>query len=174
MPREGAAAETRLGQLRERYGTFPVVEEHTVVPQEALVECMSNASDGSLGGARTLLERDGAALLVRYEDAPDVWDLPGGSLDRNEHHEQTARRHVADQLGIECELTGVFHARRQRFGLVDGGDGAEGLWIHFEGRPLETTLDSRSDIVEARWFDSPPAAVADDVRERLAAAVAAD
>ncbi|GGL31838.1 NUDIX hydrolase [Halarchaeum grantii] len=175
MSREGSATvETTLDQLRESYGRFPVVEEETVVPEEALVECMASASEGRLGGTRTLLERDGRALLVRYRDNPDVWDLPGGGLSRHETHEQTAKRHVADQLGIECELTGAFHARRQSFSLVEAGDGTEGLWVHFEGEPFGTDLDPAPEIAEARWFETAPDAVAAPIRERIGVRAAAD
>ncbi|GGM71627.1 8-oxo-dGTP pyrophosphatase MutT (NUDIX family) [Halarchaeum rubridurum] len=171
MSRQGSAAvgET-IEQLRGAYGGFPVVEERTTVPHEALVQCMTSASEGRLGGARALLERGGRTLLVRYRENPDVWDLPGGSLDRHENHEQTAKRHVAEQVGVECVLTGAFRARRQTFTLVDGGEGASGLWIHFEAEPLgtEADLDPSDEIVEARWFDDPPEALAAPIRERLA------
>ncbi|GAD52429.1 nudix hydrolase family protein [Halarchaeum acidiphilum MH1-52-1] len=172
MSRQGSAAVGEIiEQLRRTYGEFPVVEERTTVPREALVECMTSASKGRLGGTRTLLESDGRTLLVRYRENPDVWDLPGGSLDRHETHEQTAKRHVAEQLGLECALTGAFHARRQTFSLVDGGDGASGLWIHFEGEPLDEdpSLDPHAEIAETRWFDTPPEAVAEPIRDRLAA-----
>ncbi|MBP2252262.1 ADP-ribose pyrophosphatase YjhB (NUDIX family) [Halarchaeum solikamskense] len=171
MSRQGSAAvgET-IEQLRGAYGGFPVVEDRTTVPRRALVECMASASEGRLGGARALLERDGRTLLVRYRENPDVWDLPGGSLARHENHEQTAKRHVAEQVDVECALTGAFHARRQTFALVDGGEGTSGLWVHFEGEPLgtEIELDPSDEIVEARWFDTAPDAVAAPLRERLA------
>ncbi|WP_435097990.1 NUDIX hydrolase [Halarchaeum sp. P4] len=176
MSREGSAAvEDALEQLRETYGRFPVVEEETVVPREALVECMTSASEGRLGGTRTLLRHGGRALLVRYRDNPDVWDLPGGSLSRHETHEQTAKRHVADQLGIECELTGAFRARRQSFSLVEDGDGTAGLWVYFEAEPFgpDVELDPDPEILEARWFETPPEAVTEPVRERVRTQAAA-
>ncbi|WP_211312616.1 NUDIX hydrolase [Halarchaeum salinum] len=171
MSRQGnAAVGDTIEQLRGAYGEFPVVEERTTVPREALVDCLTSASEGRLGGARTLLETDGRTLLVRYRGNPDVWDLPGGGLERHENHEQTAKRHVAEQLGVECALTGAFHARRQTFSIVDDGEGASGLWIHFEAEPLgsDVELDPGDEIVETRWFDAPPDAVAAPIRERLA------
>lgn len=174
MSSEGSAIEGDIERLREAYGPFPVAEERTTVPREALVECMSVAGEDRLGGVRTLLKDDGRALLVRYRENPEVWDLPGGSLDRHETHERAAERQVANQLGAECDLEEVFRARRQTFSLVEGGEGADGLWVYFEADAYGDDFTLAPEVLEARWFDEPPASTASPVRERFDAVTPAD
>jgi len=168
MSREGSATvETVIGELEKTYGGFPIGEERTTVPRNQFVECVEMAGQNRLGGARALLTSKDRVLLARYRENPDVWEMPGGSLDSHETHEQAARRHVADQLGVECEVTAVFSARRHTFSLVDDGDGADGLWVCFEAEPVTDELEPAADLVEVEWFEEPPAAVETAVRDRL-------
>ncbi len=51
-----------------------------------------------------LLVREGRALLVHRHPQrgsyPDVWDLPGGHIEAGESPEATARRELAEELGV--------------------------------------------------------------------------
>jgi len=168
MSREGSATVDRtIGALRESYGQFPVGEERTVVARPDYLDCVRIAGEDRLGGARALIRRDGRVLLARRADSPTTWGLPGGSLGRFETHEQAAKRHVADQVDVEFEVTAVLHARRYTFSLVDGGGGPDGLWVCFEGRSATADVEAGGDVLEVRWFDDPPSDVSPAVHDRL-------
>ena len=51
-----------------------------------------------------VLVRDGRAVLVNRHPGrhsyPDVWDLPGGHIEPGESPSATARREVAEELGV--------------------------------------------------------------------------
>lgn len=73
---------------------------------------MSTASVSTLRiGARVLLlDHDDRALLIHARDPDDPthhwWELPGGGSDPGETLEQTARREVAEETGIELDKLG--------------------------------------------------------------------
>jgi ADP-ribose pyrophosphatase YjhB (NUDIX family) len=56
-----------------------------------------------------LIVRDERALLVRRAGDPyrGCWELPGGFSERGEHPADTARREIAEELGVQVRLTGV-------------------------------------------------------------------
>lgn len=51
-----------------------------------------------------VLVREGRALLVHRHPGrrlfPDVWDLPGGHIEAGEEPDATARRELAEELGV--------------------------------------------------------------------------
>jgi len=60
-------------------------------------------------GANTIVERDGAVLLVRLNYGPrdGHWALPGGLVENDETTEQAARRETAEETGFEVALDGL-------------------------------------------------------------------
>lgn len=131
------------------------------MPRAVYTDCLQAAEAGSLGGARVVLRRDDEVLLVRYADHPEAWDFPGGSTERGESHEDTAKFRTHDDVGATCSLTGVARVIEQSFALVEDGDGVSGLWVFFEGKTADRDLTLSEGILEARWFDAadPPDAV---------------
>nr|WP_272931374.1 NUDIX domain-containing protein [Halobacterium noricense] len=123
-----------------------------------------------MGGARVVLRHGDEVLLVRYRDHAEAWDFPGGSTERGEFHEDTAKFRVHDDVGATCTLTGVERVIEQSFALVEGGDGVTGLWVFFAAEPDDRNLSLSEDIVEARWFDAadPPDAIGPHVSAILA------
>lgn len=166
--------EDQLRRLHDEYGEFPVTEETVEVPRSAYMDCLRAAERDELGGARILLEDEGQVLLIRYEDDPEAWDIPGGSRERRESHAAAARRHVAEQVGLECELNDVFRALVYRFTLIEGEEGVAGLWLLFEGTPHQGDLDLGEGILEARWFENVPEAVDPHVKSRAETAAESD
>ena len=60
-------------------------------------------------GANTVVERDGAVLLVRLSYGPreGYWALPGGLVEADETLEQAARRETSEETGFEVALDGL-------------------------------------------------------------------
>lgn len=79
-----------------------------------------------------MLEQDGKILLQLRKNtgfADDMWGLPGGHVEANEHVLQTVAREAKEELGIEVReedmaLIGLHHTRRD--------DGLDGLSLRFK------------------------------------------
>lgn len=50
---------------------------------------------------KVLIKNDEDRLLVVQDTTNDTWEIPGGGLDHGETIEQTARREVQEELGVE-------------------------------------------------------------------------
>ncbi|MFB6242622.1 MAG: NUDIX hydrolase [Halobaculum sp.] len=166
------AADERLAQLRDRFGSFPLVERTTLDSPTRFDAGVEQFEEGFRGaaGARVTDER-GRLLLLRERNAPDTWVHPGGGHEPGESLAETARREVYEEAGVECELTGVWVAVRKRFvdraepqrrGYLlevvfeaDAVGGEAGLyperWDSFDDD------DPDEEILEVGWFDAPPA-----------------
>lgn len=142
-----------LDRLERNYDSFEVVTEERVVPRTVYTDCLQAAEAGSLGGARVLVERDGKLLLVRYEENPEVWDLPGGPTERGETLDQTARHRAFEDAGVTCRLGDVLRVVKQSFALVEGGDGVSGIWVFFAGVTDTQEVEVGEGVSEAKWFD---------------------
>jgi 8-oxo-dGTP pyrophosphatase MutT (NUDIX family) len=55
------------------------------------------------GGVVFRGDEERRVLLVRAKPAPHDWVLPKGHIERGETPEQTARREVAEEAGVEAE-----------------------------------------------------------------------
>ena len=60
-------------------------------------------------GANTIVERDGAVLLVRLNYGPrdGMWALPGGLVENDETTTEAAIRETAEETGFAVELDGL-------------------------------------------------------------------
>lgn len=106
-------------------------------------------------GVKLVLRDDGRVLFVRhtYGDRT-AWELPGGSLRREERPELGVRREMHEELGLD-ELEAL-----RELGQVEvSGCGKRTLLFCFEAerRGAALTLD-RGELAEARWAppDAPP------------------
>jgi len=160
----------RLAALHERFGDFPVREADRENAPEYFDEGVDRALSGWRGDAGAFVtDADGRVLLVRHADAPERWGTPGGGHEAGEDFAATARREVREETGVDPELTGVHEAVRTE---VRHEDDAERtftmLTVHFEGvvGAAEPALDVADDeILEARWFETPPDALHEHCRE---------
>ena len=94
--------------------------------------------------------RNGEVLLIERADHPGYWQSVTGSLDRaDEPLEQTARREVAEEVGLEVgELT---YVGSEHWGL----NGPNMLLSVFTAEVLDPQAEPRVDgreIAEARFF----------------------
>lgn len=65
-----------------------------------------------IGAAAVILDSEGRVLLVKHSYGLNNWDLPGGKAEENESAEETARREVLEEVGVEVgigELTGIYY-----------------------------------------------------------------
>ena len=65
----------------------------------------------ALGAACAIFDGDGRVLLVRHTYGRLNWELPGGLLEAGESPDETARRELLEETGLQAELerlTGVY------------------------------------------------------------------
>jgi len=107
--------------------------------------------------AGALVVRDGRVLLIRRAIEPwkDAWDIPGGFCDGPEHPEQTVRRELLEETGLEVRVTRLIGMWMDRYGEPPPGAPPEiTLNIYFEAEPTddrEPTLDPAEALGHA-WF----------------------
>ena len=185
--RTEADVERQIERLRERYGDFEVREETVENDPEFFEHGRELAEEGWRGDAGAWVTDDeGRALLIRHADAPEKWGVPGGGHEPGETHAETAVREVREETGVECELTGVWRARRKEIVLKTDPD--QRFWmltVWFEastGNVGATAENAESgdvsdcdisvgdeEILDARWFAEPPEAVHDFLKPKVRA-----
>lgn len=82
-----------------------------------------NVPEAGCGAA--ILDDQGRLLLIQRLRQPEAgaWGLPGGKIDFGERSVDTARREIAEELGIEIEILGLACIAE----TIDGGDGRH--WV---------------------------------------------
>ena len=158
--------DVKLDALRSEYGPFEVRERTFEVSRELLADTISIEERDALGGARALVTNGDRVLLVKT-DPETPWDAPSGDRAPGEAYASTARSAVHETAGLECEITDVHFVLQYEFTLVEGASGATGLWVLFGAETTDAVLDVSDDIVDAKWFVTPPADVAEDIRDTL-------
>lgn len=109
--RSRARVEDVLADLAVDHGEFETVERETSLPLSAYRSAVERFEDGRVGGASAwLTDPAGAVLLVRRSGG-DAWTEPGDTQRPGETLAETARRAVADRMGLTADLTGVERAR---------------------------------------------------------------
>jgi 8-oxo-dGTP diphosphatase len=98
--------------------------------------------------AEVLITRNDEALLVRRANDPyrGCWELPGGFSDRGEHPADTARREIAEELGVEVRLTGVLGVYFDPY-LDDVA-----YVLTFLGEISDEPRPDPDEVTEAAWF----------------------
>lgn len=160
----------RLERLRDRYGSFGVHEETVENDPEYFERGKEMAKEGWIGDAGAWITDDaGRALLIRHEGSPNEWGIPGGGHEPGETMEETARREVHEETGVECTIEDVNYARRKT--IVLAPDPAERYYVLTV--IFDMTYDSGSisiddeEVLEAKWFAEPPESVLDFVAEHV-------
>ncbi|WP_266075315.1 NUDIX hydrolase [Haladaptatus caseinilyticus] len=163
----------RAERLRNRYGDVSVCETTVENDPEFFAHGRELAEDGWLGDAGAFVtDGDGRALFIRHPNAPETWGVPGGGHEPGESHTETALREVREETGIECEITGVWCARRKTIVLeTDREQRLHALTVHFDARAMETAGTSTDDeeVLEAKWFTNPPEPVFDFLEPKVEA-----
>ncbi|WP_040752796.1 NUDIX domain-containing protein [Phycicoccus elongatus] len=92
------------------------------------------------------LVRDGAVLLARRSPLkrhhPDIWDLPGGTVETGESELHALARELREELGVDIEPGSATHLYRVATGA--GGQRTElSAWLvrEWSGTPSNLTVD---------------------------------
>ncbi|QYR22443.1 NUDIX domain-containing protein [Paenibacillus sp. sptzw28] len=65
-----------------------------------------------IGAAAVILDSEGRVLLVKHSYGKNNWDLPGGKAEKDESAQETAKREVLEETGLEVtvgQLTGIYY-----------------------------------------------------------------
>lgn len=158
--------DAELSRLTDLHGEVPTTAATFAVPPLEFERLAKADARGALGGARVVLRRGGAVLLVRTVDAPREWTAPGGERDPGEAHERTAVRAAERETGLDLSLGPLLAASRYTFENEDADESVTGLWTWF-GAADEGGQPAPADtVLSAGWFTEFP----DDVDPTVAEA----
>ena len=99
--------------------------------------------------ASALVVRDGALLLTRRAREPLAgrWDVPGGFVEPMELPDQTVRRELREETGLEVEVGELFGIFLDRY-----GDGAATLNLFYPASVVGGHERAADDVSEIGWF----------------------
>lgn len=122
-----------------------------------------------LGAAAAIFDDNRRVLLVKHSYGALNWELPGGGAEEGESLEETARREVREETGLDVvavRLSGLYYSR-------------DSDWHHavFVCRPMDAAAIPQPDAAEitacAYWPpDALPRPISDFTIRRIADAVA--
>ncbi|WP_049898364.1 NUDIX hydrolase [Halococcus agarilyticus] len=174
-----AAVGAERERLRERFGAFAVTEtrvENDPAFYEYGLDLVRESGMLADAGALVRDSRD-RVLLVRHPDTPETWGTPGGGYETaDDSLAATAVREVREETGVRCEVTDVLairvktieHSEEPRsYPMLTAefaAHSAEGSGVRSR-QPASATDDD--EVLEARWFVEPPAALHDRTRDLL-------
>ncbi|WP_158057808.1 NUDIX hydrolase [Halorussus halophilus] len=167
--------DARIDQFREKYGEFELVERTVENDPEYFEHGRELAQRGWRGDACTWVRSDDGSdrLFIRHPEAPKKWGIPGGTHQGDESFEDTARREVREETGLDCEITNLWRVVRRTIVLETNPEKRlHVLTTQFEGRADGDSSPSATgddEILEARWFDKPPASVHEFLESKVRA-----
>lgn len=154
----GSPATTPAAKRRVR---IVPTREKAVTDDPAVFESGARlAENGWIGDAGAFVTDDtDRALLIRHEDSPDTWGVPGGGHEPGETMEETARREVQEETSIHVRIDDVAYARRKT--IVHEADSERRLFmltVVFDASPIRAGVPDIGDdeVLDARWFEEPP------------------
>lgn len=92
-----------------------------------------------------IVKKDGKYLLVQEakKECKGKWSIPAGHLEPNETIVEGAKREILEECGLEVEITGILHVRKN----------SEWVNIAFSTNIIggEIRFDKK-EILDAKWF----------------------
>jgi 8-oxo-dGTP diphosphatase len=89
--------------------------------------------------------QDGCVLLL--EDRWGRWGLPSGFLEDGEVPEETLRREIREELGVESEVVAPLSPEVR----WDGPEGSTFVLLHYAVRLLSRDFTPNEEVVQHRW-----------------------
>jgi 8-oxo-dGTP pyrophosphatase MutT (NUDIX family) len=89
--------------------------------------------------------QDGCVLLL--EDRWGRWGLPSGYLEEGEAPEETLRREIREELGVESEVVALLPPEVR----WDGPEGSTFVLLHYAIRLLNRDFTPNEEVVQYRW-----------------------
>ena len=107
-------------------------------------------------GVSTLVVREGQALMVKRAKAAGfgLWSLPGGHVEWGEHLREAARREVAEETGVTCEIVRLLDTIDVIHRDADGRTTLHFAVSVFLGRWIAGVPAAASDASDARWVSA--------------------
>lgn len=96
----------------------------------------------------------GRILLARRRDNT-LWTVPGGAMEPGETIEDTAVREVAEETGVQVEITGLVGIYSNPRHVVEYADGEvrQQFSVCFSARPTSGVPTASDETSEVRYFD---------------------
>ena len=108
-----------------------------------------------LTGAAGAVVKDGKILLVRRHNLSQTWGVPGGVQELGETIQETARREVLEEVGLDLQPAGliaVFSGPQWDIFLNDGGKIQQlTFFFQMEG-PINEIAIQESEVAEWGFF----------------------
>ena len=104
--------------------------------------------------AKAFILKDDRFLAVKENiDGKDIWDLPGGKIEYGETAEETVRREVKEEVGLDISVGRCIGYDW----FICEGDGMQIVALVFRCTPRTTAVDltknpAKEDITEYRWM----------------------
>jgi len=89
--------------------------------------------------------QDGCVLLL--EDRWGRWGLPSGYLEEGEAPEETLRREILEELGVESEVIAPLRPEVR----WDGPEDSTFVLLHYAVRLLSRDFTPNEEVVQYRW-----------------------
>ncbi|MFW5938371.1 MAG: NUDIX hydrolase [Halanaeroarchaeum sp.] len=148
-----------LDRLEAQYGPFDVHEDRYAVASGRYEAIRARFEAGSVGYAGVWVTDDDGRVLLIDEEGRAGWSEPTGKHRPEERLEETARREVREETGVECEITGVALAH-----VVEMADAKDPdrppivqLVLAFAGDYLAGTPEpGEAKIRQVRWWSEHP------------------
>lgn len=102
---------------------------------------------------------DGGVLLAAHRNA-GLWLPPGGHVDPDEHPADTARRELAEELGVAGASARPAFLTVTRTVGIDAGHTDVSLWFPAEVRRSAELVPDAAEFAEVRWWSRAEIAAA--------------